>query len=55
MCVILYGRKQANQVVWVGLVFILWVLAIVYVGDMLPSGGSRNRPAFANSKKNILS
>lgn len=35
----LYGRKKANQVVWVGLVLNVWVLIILYVGDALPGAG----------------
>lgn len=32
----LYGRKRANQVVWVGLLVNLWVLTVLWVGGMLP-------------------
>lgn len=31
-----YGRKRANNMVWVGLLLNLWVLAILYIGDILP-------------------
>ena len=32
----LYGRKRANQVVWVGLLLNLWVIFIVWLGGVLP-------------------
>jgi len=32
----LYGRKRANQVVWVGLLLNLWVVFIVWLGGVLP-------------------
>ncbi|MEA5466496.1 VUT family protein [Leptothoe sp. PORK10 BA2] len=32
----LYGRKQANQVVWVGLLLNVWVVFIVWLGGVLP-------------------
>lgn len=32
----LYGRKRANQVVWVGLLLNLWVVFIVWLGGILP-------------------
>ncbi|MGD1950455.1 MAG: queuosine precursor transporter [Leptolyngbyaceae cyanobacterium] len=32
----LYGRKQANQVVWVGLLLNLWIVFIVWLGGILP-------------------
>ncbi len=32
----LYGRKRANMVVWVGFVLNIWVMAILWVGGMLP-------------------
>lgn len=32
----LYGKKRANQVVWVGLLLNLWVLFIVWLGGILP-------------------
>ena len=33
---VLYGRKRANMVVWVGFVLNLWVMFILWVGGMLP-------------------
>lgn len=32
----LYGRRRANQVVWVGLLLNLWVFLIVWLGAILP-------------------
>jgi len=32
----LYGRRRANQVVWVGLLLNLWVFFIVWLGGVLP-------------------
>lgn len=32
----LYGKKRANQVVWVGLILNIWVLFILWVGGALP-------------------
>lgn len=32
----LYGKKRANQVVWVGLALNIWVLLILWVGGILP-------------------
>ncbi len=32
----LYGRKRANQVVWVGLLVNAWVLAVLWLGSALP-------------------
>lgn len=32
----LFGRKRASQVVWVGLVLNLWVIAILWLGGSLP-------------------
>ncbi len=32
----LYGHRRANQVVWVGLILNLWVLAVLYVGGIVP-------------------
>ena len=32
----LYGRRRANQVVWVGLLLNLWVFFIVWLGAILP-------------------
>lgn len=32
----LYGRKRANQVVWVGLLLNLWVVFVVWIGGILP-------------------
>lgn len=32
----LYGRKRANQVVWVGLLLNLWIVFIVWLGGVLP-------------------
>lgn len=32
----IYGRKRANTVVWVGLALNLWVVFIVWLGDVLP-------------------
>ncbi len=32
----LYGRKRANFVVWVGLLLNVWVMAILWVGGVLP-------------------
>ena len=32
----LYGRRRANQVVWVGLLLNLWVVFIVWLGGILP-------------------
>lgn len=32
----LYGKKRANQVVWVGLLLNIWVLFILWVGGILP-------------------
>jgi len=32
----LYGRRRANQVVWVGLVLNLWVVLILWLGGVLP-------------------
>ena len=31
-----YGRRRANFVVWVGLLLNVWVLAVLYVGGLLP-------------------
>ena len=38
-----YGRKRANFVVWVGLLLNLWVMAILWLGGVLPGTES---PAF---------
>jgi hypothetical protein len=32
----LYGKRRANQVVWVGLLLNLWVIFIVWLGGILP-------------------
>lgn len=32
----LYGRRRANQVVWVGLLLNFWVIFIVWLGGVLP-------------------
>ncbi len=32
----LFGRRRASQVVWVGLVLNIWVLAILWLGGVLP-------------------
>ncbi len=32
----LYGRKRANQLVWMGLVINLWVVAVLLLGGALP-------------------
>lgn len=32
----LYGKKRANMVVWIGLVLNLWVMAILWLGGVLP-------------------
>ncbi|RMH40557.1 MAG: VUT family protein [Deltaproteobacteria bacterium] len=34
-----YGRRRANQVVWMGLVLNLWVVAILWIGGALPGMG----------------
>ncbi len=34
-----YGRRRANFVVWVGLLVNLWVVAILWLGGVLPGGG----------------
>ena len=40
----LYGRRRANFVVWVGLLLNVWVVAVLYVGGILP-GFSEIDPA----------
>lgn len=32
----LYGRKRANQVVWTGFLLNIWVVAILWIGGILP-------------------
>lgn len=32
----LYGKKRANMVVWIGLVLNIWVMAILWLGGVLP-------------------
>ncbi|MDX1681890.1 MAG: VUT family protein, partial [Phycisphaeraceae bacterium] len=32
----LYGRRRANFLVWVGLIINLWVVAIMWLGGVLP-------------------
>ena len=32
----IYGKKRANAVVWAGLILNIWVLFIIYLGDVLP-------------------
>ena len=32
----IYGKKRANAVVWVGVLLNIWVLLIIYIGDILP-------------------
>jgi queuosine precursor transporter len=32
----LYGRRRANQVVWVGLLLNFWVISILWLGSVLP-------------------
>ena len=32
----IYGKKRANAVVWVGVMLNIWVLFIIYLGDILP-------------------
>lgn len=34
-----YGRRRANVVVWVGLLINLWVVAVLWLGGVLPGGG----------------
>jgi uncharacterized integral membrane protein (TIGR00697 family) len=36
----LYGQRRANLVVWIGLVLNLWVVAILWLGGVLPGGPS---------------
>ncbi len=38
----LYGRRRANQVVWVGLLLNLWVFFIVWLGGVLPGFEATN-------------
>lgn len=44
-----YGRRRANQVVWMGLVLNLWVMLILWIGGILPgfeSAAERDSSAF---------
>ncbi len=41
----LYGRRRANQVVWVGLLLNLWVMGLLWLGGVLPGFPS---PVFDN-------
>tara|TARA_R110002096_G_scaffold436021_1_gene665198 strand:+ start:66383 stop:67174 length:792 start_codon:yes stop_codon:yes gene_type:complete len=36
----LYGRRRANNVVWVGLGLNLWVMALLWIGGVLPGTSS---------------
>lgn len=36
----LFGRRRANMVVWVGLLLNLWVVAILWIGGVLPGFGA---------------
>lgn len=36
----LYGRRRANQVVWVGLALNIWVMGILWLGGILPGFSS---------------
>ncbi len=33
----LYGRKRANQVVWVGLLINIWIFVVMWLGGVLPA------------------
>ena len=36
----LYGRKRANQLVWVGLLLNIWVVFVIWLGGVLPGSPS---------------
>lgn len=38
----LYGKRRANQVVWVGLLLNLWVVFVVWLGGVLPGFEATN-------------
>lgn len=50
----LYGHRRANQVVWMGLILNLWVMAILWLGGILPGfeppGKELTGPFFAIRK-----
>ncbi len=46
----LYGEKKANQVVWVGLLLNLWVLFVIWLGDLLPSPAGQEYAVFEGIK-----
>jgi uncharacterized integral membrane protein (TIGR00697 family) len=41
-----YGRQRANFVVWVGLLVNIWVVAILWLGGVLPGGGPAEEAFF---------
>ncbi len=43
----LYGRRRANQVVWMGLVLNLWVATILFIGGELPVAGGVTDDVFS--------
>jgi uncharacterized PurR-regulated membrane protein YhhQ (DUF165 family) len=45
----LFGRRRANQVVWVGLVLNIWVMAILWLGGALPGAGPAADPALTEA------
>jgi len=42
----LYGKQRARQVVYMGLVLNLWVVAILWLGGVLPSAGATEEDVF---------
>lgn len=41
----LYGRRKANQVVWMGIVLNLWIVFILWLGSVLPPQPPEINPA----------
>ena len=42
----LYGRRRANQVVYMGLVLNVWVVFVLWLGGVLPSAGGSDDDVF---------
>jgi uncharacterized PurR-regulated membrane protein YhhQ (DUF165 family) len=49
----LYGRRRANQVVWVGFILNIWVMSILWLGGALP-GFEAADPSLAESVRSTV-